>query len=239
MLDWTLHFKKLVVDRPFLAVIASFWGGILASFTPCTYPLIPITVAFLGHQVSASKSRILFVSFMYATGLAIVYTALGVFASLTGRIFGSWAGSKILYIVVGNVCILAALIMFGVIPIRTPRFLHFLTSKSSKTNVGGVIGAFFMGATSALVIGPCTTPILGVLLSIAATGKSIVKTSLLFLSFSYGLALLVILAGVFTGLISVLPKAGKWLNFVQNLFALLMVGVGEYFLYKAGTLSVP
>ncbi len=233
-MDWTLHFKNLITDQPLMAILASFWGGILASFTPCTYPVIPITVAFLGHQASANRPRLFLLSFMYATGLAVVYTALGIFASLTGKIFGSWAGNKILYIAVGNICILAALIMFGVLRIRTPRFV---SSLGAKTNLKGVTGSFFMGATSALIVGPCTTPILGVLLSIAATGKNLLHTSLLFLAFSYGLSMVVVLAGLFAGLLSAMPKAGKWLYFIQYFFAFAMIVIGEYFLYKAGSLS--
>jgi len=230
---WAMHFEKLVAENPLIALLLSFWAGVLASFTPCTYPVIPLTVAFLGHHISGSKGSSILVSFAYATGLATVYTALGVMAATTGIIFGSWAGNYVLYIAVGNVCLLAALVMLDVIQLPIPSFMTSLTSKSS-VKASNILGAFTMGATSALIIGPCTTPVPGALLALAASGKNIMRATLFFLAFSYGLSFLVILAGLFGGVLAKLPKSGQWLLKIQRFFALIMIVVAEYFLIKAG-----
>ncbi|SFM51956.1 cytochrome c biogenesis protein CcdA [Thermodesulforhabdus norvegica] len=232
--SWIVEFREWMVGQSLLAFIAAFWGGVLASFTPCTYPVLPITVAYIGHQASRDKRRVLFYSALYATGLAVTYTTLGIVATLTGKLFGSWVGNRWLYLVVGNICILAALIMLEVFHVRPPSWLRNLGR--SKNSWGG-LGAFSMGVTSALIIGPCTTPILGVLLSMAAAKQNLPWTISVFLAFSYGLAFIVVIAGIFAGLLTALPSSGPWLRFIQKALAMCMFAVGEYFIFKAGTLS--
>lgn len=232
--SWLTEFREWVLNRSLLAFVAAFWGGILASLTPCTYPLLPVTVAYMGHQASRNRAKIFLYSCLYATGLAVAYTTLGIVATLTGKLFGSWVGNRWLYIIVGNVCILASLIMLELFPIAMPRWIQGAIGKRSAW---GAAGAFTMGVTSALIIGPCTTPVLGVLLSLAAAKQNLLWTIALFLAFSYGLALIVVLAGIFAGLVTLLPSSGTWLRFVQRTLALCMFALGEYFIFKAGMLG--
>ena len=71
-----------------LAFLAAYIGGVLVGFTPCMYPLIPITVGFIGAQGSASKLRGFLLSLFYVLGLAITYSIMGAVAALSGRLFG-------------------------------------------------------------------------------------------------------------------------------------------------------
>ena len=70
-----------------LAFLAAYLGGLVLSFTPCTYPLIPVTVGFIGAQGSSSKLRGFFLSLFYVGGIAFTYSILGVVAALSGRLF--------------------------------------------------------------------------------------------------------------------------------------------------------
>jgi len=74
---------------PILAFIAVFLGGVLTSFTPCVYPMIPITIAYIGGRSGDSKLKGLSLSIFYVLGMAVTYAALGAFAALTGKFFGS------------------------------------------------------------------------------------------------------------------------------------------------------
>jgi len=71
-----------------MAFVAAYLGGLLISFTPCTYPLIPVTVGFIGAQGASSKLRGFLLSLFYVLGLAVTYAVLGAMAALSGRLFG-------------------------------------------------------------------------------------------------------------------------------------------------------
>lgn len=92
-----------------VAYAIAFLGGLLTSFTPCTYPLLPVTVGYLGSRSARSRMRILLASGMYAMGMAITYAALGMAAGLSGRMFGEVTAHSLSYVVMGNVCILLSL----------------------------------------------------------------------------------------------------------------------------------
>ncbi len=100
--------------QPALALLVVFAAGVLTSFTPCIYPMIPITASLIGGQtigttVRRPKLRALGLSLAYAIGLATVYAALGLFAGLTGSLFGSVSTNPWLYFGMANLLILAGL----------------------------------------------------------------------------------------------------------------------------------
>src|SRR5262245_28683356 len=105
-------------------------AGLLISFTPCVYPVIPIQLGFIGGQTASTQAsgaragwRGFTLSVLFVTGMAIVYAALGAFASLTGSLFGIWASSPWTYTVVGNVMLFMALSTLDVIQFPAPRIL--------------------------------------------------------------------------------------------------------------------
>src|SRR5262245_5454595 len=96
-----------------MAYPVAFVAGLLISFTPCVYPVIPIQLGFISGQTASAQAgggraswRGFILSILFVTGMAIVYAALGAFASMTGALFGIWASSPWTYIVVGNVILL-------------------------------------------------------------------------------------------------------------------------------------
>ncbi len=211
-----------------------FAGGVLVSFTPCVYPVIPLIVGFIGNQAKGSRKRAFFLSLSYVLGMALVYTALGALASLTGMMFGSLQSSPWLFFVVGNVVLVAAATMLGFIHIPVPSFL-------GRHAVGreGIAGAFVMGAFSSTVTAPCSAPVLLVILGIVATGGNVLFGTLLLLSYSLGMGVLLLLVGTFVGLLTSLPKGGKWMLWIERAFGVIMLLIAEYFLVKAGSLAGP
>jgi thiol:disulfide interchange protein DsbD len=212
----------------FMALVASFLGGVVVSFTPCVYPMIPITAGYVcSSNVGGSRGRALVLSISYVVGVAVIYASLGIFASLTGRFFGSVSTSPVAYIIVANVIIISGLAMLDVfsIPVFAP---------GGSRGVKGPLGAFIIGGASGFVAAPCTAPVLGVLLAYVATKQSVVFGGLLMFVFSLGLGTLLVLVGTFSGVIGSLPKSGEWMVRVKKVMGLLMIVVGEYFLVKAG-----
>ena len=217
----------------YIAVLAAYLGGVLASFTPCVYPVIPITVAYIGARSSASRSKGFLLSIIYVLGMAAVYTALGGFAALTGKLFGQIQTNPWVFLIIANICILMGLSMLGVFmfSIRMPQFL---TRSRPGEKRGGFVGSFLVGAVSGIIIGPCTTPVLAVLLSLIAAKQSAVFGMSLMFVFAIGMGTLLVIVGTFSGLISNIPKSGLWMTRINKIFGWILIGMGEYFLLKAG-----
>ena len=216
-----------------LALAAAFAGGVLASLTPCIYPMIPIVSTYVGSKTIGEKTRFksFTLSLAYVLGMALVYAALGMIAALTGRLFGEISTSPLAYFIVANIIIFLGLHILDVIP---------LPSLPSMQTIGdgqkGILGAVLVGAASGLVTSPCTSPVLGVLLTYVGTNQNVALGGSLLFVFSLGMGILLIVAGTFSGLLASLPKPGKWMVTIKKLLGLSMLGLGEYFLIKTGQL---
>jgi len=215
----------------FLAYIMVFIGGVLTSFTPCIYPIIPITVGVLGSQEKTSKFHAFVLSMTYILGLSIVYSILGVIASLTGQFFGALSTNKWTFFISANIIMLFGLSMLGVFTFPNHVFLQKLNLVKKKS---GVPASFFMGMTSGFIAAPCTTPVLGSLLIYVATRQNVLVGSTLMLVFTLGMSMLLLVIGTFTGIITALPRSGVWMVKVKNFMGYFLIVVGEYFLIQAG-----
>ncbi len=220
---------------PFLAYIAVFLSGVLTSFTPCVYPMIPITIAYIGGRSGESRLKGLFLSIFYVIGMAATYSALGAFAALTGKLFGAASTNPILYLIVANIFIFLGLSMLDVFTLPIP---SFFTSRQPGKKSGGYFGAFLVGLLAGTVAAPCTAPVLGVVLTFVAAKQNVIYGMTLLFIFSIGLGTLLIIVGTFAGLMSSLPKTGTWSVVIKKFFGWVMIGTGEFFLVQAGILFV-
>lgn len=222
--------------QPALALPLVFLGGVLTSFTPCIYPMIPITVALIGGQSARErrvrKGRVVALTLAYVTGLAAVYAALGVLAGVTGSLFGSVSANRWALLLTANLLLLTGLAMLDVIPLRLPAGL---AQRAATAGTGGrVAGTFAMGAASGLVAAPCSAPVMiAVLAWVARTGSAGLGFLYLF-AFSLGMCALLVAVGLSAGTVSALPRAGRWMVWVKRAFAIVMLGAAEYYLIKAG-----
>lgn len=236
----TGNLQEYLSASSWLAYPTAFVAGILISFTPCVYPVIPIQLGFVSGQTAATlvqgrDSRPSFrgftLSMLFVTGMALVYAALGAFASLTGTLFGIWAASPWTYIVVSNVILVLALSMLDVFQLPTPQFL---TNWNPERKGKGYVSAVLIGAASGLVVGPCTAPALGAALAYVGTKGSVVfGTSVLFV-FAFGMGALMIALGTFSGALVSMPRAGQWMVRVKKAFGVIMIVIAEYLLVQAG-----
>jgi len=211
------------------AYLIVFAAGVLTSFTPCVYPMIPVTVTYIGGASAGSKSRAALRTLVYVLGIALVYSALGAFAALTKHFFGQISSSPWVLFAVGNVIIIFGLSMLDAIVIPIPGIL-------TRGARGGenYLGALVMGMASGLVAAPCTAPVLGTLLIyVGSRGNVVYGASLLFV-FAFGLGFLLLLLGTFAGALTSLPRAGAWMVTIKKIFGFGMILVGEYFLIQMG-----
>lgn len=205
---------------------AAFLGGILVSLTPCVYPLIPITAGYIGANSAGSKLKGLVLSLIYVTGIAITYSLLGLLASLTGVIFGKISAHPITYFFVGGMIILFALSMLDFFTMPFPNSIRKL-SADKKQNY---FSTFFLGLSSGLIVSPCLTPALSSILLYLATKKNLLYGITLLLSFAYGMGLILILVGTFSAALLNFPKLGKGMVYAKKFSALILIGMGIYFI---------
>ncbi|MFY9398700.1 MAG: cytochrome c biogenesis protein CcdA [Desulfomonilia bacterium] len=232
--DILAGFEASLAGASPMAYVMAYLAGVLVSFTPCIYPVIPVTVAYIASQNAGSHTRGFTLSLVYVLGTSFTYTVLGFVAAMTGQLFGQIQASPWTYFLVANICILMGLSMLGVFTLPLPGFL----SRASAHPGRGFLGAFLLGASMGLVLGPCTAPVLGVLLGYVATRQDLLfGTSLLF-TFALGMGTLLIVLGAFTGLLARIPRAGGWMVTVQKIFGWTLIALGEYFLITAGQLMI-
>lgn len=230
------NLKIALENSSLLAYVFVFIGGILTSFEPCIYTMLPVTVAFISSQSGGSKLKGFILSIIYVLGISITYSTLGAIASLTGAfIVGEISSKPITNIIIGSVCILLALSMFDVFTIRMP---SFITNLQSKRIGKGFVTIFFLGLISGFVVGPCTAAVLGVTLVYVGTRQNVLFGISLLFTYSVGMGLILIIIGTFAGVLMALPKAGPWLEKVRKFMGFVLLAIGMYFIFLAGKLSV-
>ena len=232
------------LSSPLVAIPVLFAGGVLTSLNPCIYPMIPITAAIVGGQEIGgvneaqprSRKRPLLLTLTYVAGLASVYSALGVFAGLTGTLFGTISTNPWLFFAMANLLVLSALMMFDVLPVPVPRWAIERASRAGTAGRFG--GAFLMGAVSGLVAAPCGAPVMAAVLTWVSSTKSAALGFVYLLSFSFGMCALLVIVGLSSGALARLPRSGTWMVWVKRGFGLVMLGVAEYYLIKMGQVLI-
>ena len=243
-MDFT-NLPQLLSRNPAVALPLVFLGGVLTSLTPCVYPMIPITAAIVGGvsadarsvpgvrtSVALRRARPVALTFAYVIGLALVYASLGLFAGLSGTLFGAVSTNPWLYFAMANLLVVASLAMLDVVPVRLPAGL--VARASTMGTAGRFSGAFLMGSMSGLVAAPCSAPVMAAVLTWVSTTHSAVLGFVYLLVFSLGMCTLLVVVGVSSGALARLPRAGVWMVWIKRFFALVMIGAAEYYLVKMG-----
>ena len=221
-------------DRPLLAVPLLFAAGVATSLTPCIYPMIPITAGLLGGAAAGGQSRrrTLGLTAAYVGGLALVYSLLGLLAGLTGSIFGTVSSNPWAYFAMANLLLLAGLLMLEAAPFTVPAGIAAWAAR-----VGGrsPAGAFAMGAASGLVAAPCGAPAFAAVLTFVAATRSAMLGLLYLFAFSLGLTALLAGVGLVSGMVTALPRPGRWMVWVKRCGGVLLIDMAEYYLVKMGS----
>ena len=200
-----------------------FAAGFLTSLTPCVYPVIPIVMGFVGGRSGNRKMRGFVLSLFFVLGLSLVYSILGVAAALTGSLVGLSFQNPIVVSVVALIFLAMGLSMAGLFSIRPPAFISSRLGRSYGSEIWTSIA---VGAVSALVAAPCVGPVLIALLSWITQTRNVFLGFWSTFVFSLGMSLIFLIAGTFSGVLSSLPRGGKWMAGVKNFFAILLLVSG-------------
>ncbi len=225
--------ETTLAAHPIAALAALFLAGVATSFTPCIYPMIPITAGVLGGAGAGGRSRrrTALVTLCYVLGLALVYATLGLIAGLTGSLFGTISANPWAYFAFGNVLLLAGLAMLDVFTLSAPQRLLAWASRLGGDSLGG---AFLMGTTSGLVAAPCGAPAFAAVLTWVASTQSAVWGFAYLFVFSLGMTSLLVVVGLAAGNVAALPRAGVWMLRVKRLSGVLILAMAEYYFVKMG-----
>ncbi len=224
-----LSFKQVFSKGLGWAFFFVFIFGFLTSFTPCIYPMIPITLAILGREAHArSKWQNFLVSFTYVTGIGVTFSGLGVLAASSGLLFGSFMSSPWILGLVSLVFLAMSLSMFGLYEIEAPQFLRDGTL--SKLKLHGYAGALASGMLAGFVASPCVGPVLVGILTFVAQSKNIWLGFWLLFTYSFGMGLIFLILGLSSGLTKKLPKSGPWMSRVKLTFAMIMLLASVYYM---------
>ncbi len=202
-----------------------FLAGLALNLTPCVYPLIPITVGFFSRQSEGKTSRTFGLAVAYVLGMSVTYSALGVFAALSGSLFGSWLQKPAVLVVIALVVLALALSMFGLYELQAP---HFITDRTGSK--GGVLGALTMGLFVGFVAAPCIGPFVLSLLTYVAQQGSAPLGFALFFTLAMGLGLPYLVLGTVSGSLKAMPRSGEWMIAVRKVFGFVLVALAAWFL---------
>ena len=197
--------------------------GVGLNLTPCVYPLISVTLAFFGGQSDGNRRFLLAV--VYALGIAVTFSILGVSAALSGGIFGSALQRPETLVFIAGVMVVLALSAFGLYSLQPPAWLLQKVGGSGA----GAAGAFAMGLTMGVVAAPCIGPIVvGLLVAVAQRGDPFFGW-LLFFTLALGLGAPYVVLAVAAGSLKRLPRSGEWQTWVERLFGCVLLGLAIYY----------
>jgi len=218
--------STLIKESLWLAPFLAFVAGILTSFTPCSLSSIPLIIGYVGGTGQKDTKKAFRLSLTFAIGSAVIFTILGVIASLAGKLIGTSASWW--YIILGVLMVLMALQTWGIFEIIPS---SYLVSKNTRK---GYIGAFIAGILGGVFSSPCSTPVLIALLAIVAGKGNIIWGILLLLIYSIGHGILAVVVGTSFGLVQKLSKSqkyGKLSAILKILMGLLILIIGFYMFY--------
>jgi len=207
-----------------LQLMLVFVAGLALNLTPCVYPLIPITIGFFSAQSARSRAHTWLLAFIYVLGMSVTYSALGVLAALTGRLFGAALQSPWLVGLVVAVLLALAASMFGAWELRVPAWATRVSG--GRTGAGG---ALLMGLVVGVVAAPCIGPFVLGLLTYVGQRQDVLLGFLLFFVLALGLGAPFLLLAVFVRALDRLPNSGVWMLGVRQLFGVLLVALAAYF----------
>jgi thiol:disulfide interchange protein DsbD len=202
-----------------VALLALFLGGLALNLTPCVLPMVPITIGFFAMQSDGRRSRRFLLSLAYVLGIVVMYASLGVVASISGALFGSWLQKPAMLIGLAGLMIVLASSMFGLWEMTVPQFIS-----SRSGGRAGFAGAAIMGLFVGIVAAPCVGPIVAALfIHVASIGKPLIGFAM-FAALGFGLGFPYLAA------LSVLPKPGEWMVQFKRALGFILIAEAFYFL---------
>ncbi len=222
-------------------------AGLLTAFTPCVYPLYPITIGIFSKWSSDSSSRTLILSFIYCLGLTLSYAVIGLLTASSGLVFGSITQTPLFLIGVGTLIALSAIFFSGLLPFQAPQFLQKIFSGSGGMTEQPfskrLMQALSMGAGLGIVAAPCVGPVIIALMawltgSLAQSSSAYIDGAIALSFFGFGMSLpFLVLANILVGLHKQ-PHLGRFTPWFKHIGTVLMLAGSLFFIVPGVQLLV-
>lgn len=235
------RFAGIIANESLFIILGSFFlAGLLLTFTPCVFPMIPILSGIIAGQGDKITTRKAFtLSLVYVLAMASTYAVAGAIVGRFGAEFNiqAWFQDPIILSIFASIFILLALSMFGFYDLQMPSFIQSrLTEFSNKQEGGNLIGVGIMGLLSALIVGPCiTAPLVGALIFISQTQDWQLGGLALF-ALGMGMGTPLLLIGTTAG--NLLPRAGSWMDAVKAVFGVALIAVAIWLMERVLPTSI-
>ncbi len=212
-------------------LLVAFGLGLAAVFTPCVFPMIPITISFFLNQGAGSRGEALKQALVFSFGIIFLFTALGfgLTAALGPFAVVQLAANPWVNLAISTIFFVFALSLLGAFEITLPSGL--LTKLNAASDRGGVAGTLLMGLTFSLTAFACVGPFVGTLLAASVQGGRL-QPVLGMLAFGSGLALPFFFLALFPGFLQRLPRSGAWMARVKVVMGFLVLAAMLYYLSR-------
>ena len=202
-----------------------FVSGLALNLSFYVNPPIAISAGFFRQQRASKPGGTFGLAVAYVLGMSVTYSALGVFAALSGSLFGAWLQKPVVLVGIAVIVVALALSMFGLYEIQAP---HFITDHTGSK--AGALGALTMGLFVGFVAAPCIGPfVLSLLTYVAARGSAPLGFGLFF-TLAMGLGLPYLVLGTVSGSLKALPRSGEWMEAIRKVFGFALLALAVYFL---------
>ena len=237
-LEIPLKNKELIGETQkesnWMVFILGFLGGFIALLTPCVFPMIPLTVSFFTKQ-SKTRKKGIFNAFLYGFFILLIYVLLSIpfhfLDNIDPEILNTISTNVWLNVAFFVIFVIFAFSFFGFYEITLPS--SWGNKMDNASNVGGIIGIFFMALTLAIVSFSCTGPILGSLLAGSLSSGGAIQLTLGMAGFGLSLALPFVLFALFPSWLNSLPKSGGWMTTAKVFLGFLELAFALKFLSNA------
>ena len=209
-------------------ILVSFFGGVLASVSPCSLAMLPIVIGYIGGYGDNDDKKIFWQLMSFILGSALVFSAIGVICAVTGHVFKSLAGDYFI-LIISSLLLALGLNLIGVLDLNFPTLINKIPQNSNNSKI---LYPMLLGAVFAIAGTPCSTPILAGIMSFATMTDSIILAVIMLFAFALGQGIILVVAGMFT---NVVKKIGKIVSLSEIMIKVsggLLVLVSLYLFYR-------
>ena len=212
----------------YILLIGSFFGGVLASISPCSLAMLPLIIGYVGGYSKETPFRTFLQLCCFIFGTAIVFTLIGIACAMTGNVFASAMGAYFT-LIIASLLMVMGLKLLEILEFDTPTIIKAMPQNTTNSIF---LYPILLGITFALAGTPCSTPILAGIMAFAAIGKNLPIAILMLFLFALGQGVILILAGLFTSSLKNMRNIAKFTDWVLKFCGLLLVGVSIYLYWK-------
>lgn len=214
------------VQAWYVMLFVSFFGGIIASISPCSLAMLPLIVGYIGGYSKESPAQTFLQLCCFILGTAIVFTIIGILCALTGTVFASAFGGYFT-LIIASLLLIMGFKLFGLLDFEIPTIIKAMPQNKHNSVF---LYPVLLGMTFALGGTPCSTPILAGIMAFAAIGKNLVLAILMLFLFSIGQGLILIVAGLCTSALKNIKALSAFTEWGLKFSGALLV-IASFYLY--------